>query len=152
MNRTLKNYTILAAFFVVIVTICAVVCISTIHWIGTSDEHSNTAKNHDWLHEKLELKDGEVPELESLEEQFSKEKKRLDEEIDAHKAKLAKQLRSKEKPDQEIVDSVRNIHLVHGKIQQLEIKHYFDMLSILPPAKRAKLRELATESLSAPPK
>ena len=152
MYRPLKNYTIIVALLIAMIVVCSVVCMATAHWMRSRGEHDETSKDHHWVHEALELKEGEIPELELLEGVYSKEKLRLEAEMDTLKGELAKQLRSKKESDQEVVDSVMEIHLVHGKIQQLEIKHYFDMLAILPPSKQIKLRELATESLSAPPK
>lgn len=152
MNQPLKNYVIIGTLFITMITLCVVICMTTAHWMRSRAEHDEASMDHHWLHEALELKEGEIPELELLEEVYSKEKTRLEAEMDTLKVELAKQLRSKKESDQEVVDSVMKIHLVHGKIQQLEIKHYFDMLAILPPSKQLKLREIATDSLSAPPK
>jgi hypothetical protein len=50
----------------------------------------------------------------------------------------------------EVTEAVHALHAVHGRLQDLAIQHYYDMLAKLPPNKQERLRGLAVKALSTP--
>ena len=149
MNRPPKRYLIAGALLLSIILVCAIAC--TMAAVGIMNARSESGeRDHEGVHEALGIEEGEIPELEELERVYSAERIRLEAALAELQAALSKQLLDKSESDQEVVEGVSRIHHVHGKIQELSIQHYFDMLAILPEAKKERLRELAAESLSAP--
>lgn len=149
MNWPLRNYLAAAGSLLAIIGVCAIASTMTALWVMKRHD-SLEKRDHDWLHVELGLEEGEIPELESLEKSYGAETNILIGEMQVLKAALSNQLLTKSEEDEELVATVREIHLTHGQLQELSIRHYFDMLSILPEAKRRRLRELAVESLSNP--
>ena len=150
MKWRLKTYLAGAAFILAILAICAVACTATALWVMRS-HGPDEERDHNWVHNELGLEEGEIPELEKLEEGYAEERNRLIGEMKVRKAELSKQLLTKSESDDELRTAVARIHETHGKLQELSIQHYFDMLSILSDAQRRRLRKLAAESLSEPP-
>lgn len=150
MKRSLKNYLAVAGFALAILAVCAVACTVTALWVIRSHD---APENHDHyrVHEELGLKEGDHEDLDKLEEPYLTERNKLVGEMQVLKAELSKQLLTKTEADEELYTAVTRIHATHGKLQELSIQHYFDMLSILPEAKQRRLRELAANSLSEPP-
>ena len=105
---------------------------------------------HMWLHEELGLTEQEAAGIDAFEAEYRSQRKVLLEEFDERIESLAEILRTTDAYTPEVNHAVHELHIVHGKIQNLSIQHYYDMLSVLPPEKQKNLRELATEALSEP--
>jgi len=147
MNHVLKNYAVVGTILVTMLGICVIVSVVTASWV-LRDETSQEVLEHHWIHEELDLDEEDFPELEEMEVVYSAEKNKLLGELAVLQARLSQQLLEKSEADEEISETVKQIHHVHGKIQELGIKHYFDMISILPEPKQRRLRELAVDALS----
>jgi len=147
MNYVLKNYAVVGTILISMLGICVIVSVVTASWV-LRDETSQEVLDHHWIHEELGLDEEDVPELEEMEVVYSADKNKLLGELAVLQARLSQQLLEKSEADEEISETVKKIHHVHGKIQELGIKHYFDMISILPEPKQRRLRELAVDALS----
>jgi len=147
MNHVLKNYAIVGTILISMLGICVIVSVVTASWVHR-DETSQEVLDHHWIHEELDLDEEDVPELEEMEVVYSAEKNKLLGELRVLRARLSQQLLEKSEADEKISETVKKIHHVHGNIQELGIKHYFDMISILPEPKQRRLRELAVDALS----
>jgi hypothetical protein len=149
-KRPPKSSLAIAAFVLAIVAVCAVACTATALWVIRS-HRPDQERDHHWVHEKLGLAEGEIPKLAEFEENYAAERNRLLGEMQVQKAELAKQLLRKSEIDNELRGAVSKIHDTHGKLQELSIQHYFDMLGVLDEPTQRRLRDLAAESLSEPP-
>lgn len=150
MNRSLRSFLGAAVVVLAIVAICAVACTITALWVMKS-QRSEHLEGHDWIHEELEIEDGDFPELDKLELAYDDRHNELTGEMRVAQAELSNQLLTKSEADPEVVAAIQKIHDIHGQLQELSVRHYFDMLRILPDSKRQRLRELAAKSLAAPP-
>lgn len=150
MNRSLRSYLGAAAVVLAIVAICAVACTITALWVIRS-ERTDHSDGHDWIHEELGIAEGDFPELDKLEVAFDDRHNELTGEMRVAQAELSNQLLTKSEADPVVVAAIHKIHDIHGQLQELSVRHYFDMLRILPESKRQRLRELAAKSLAAPP-
>lgn len=105
---------------------------------------------HHWLHEKLGLTPDEAAAIDAFETPYREEKAKLSAEFQDRIENLATLLRESDAVTPEVTHAVHELHRVHGQLQELSIRHYFEMLSVLPPEKQAQLRTLAVEALSTP--
>jgi Spy/CpxP family protein refolding chaperone len=108
------------------------------------------ADGHLWLHEELGLTAEEAAAIDQFESPYREERSRLNAEFEKRIDRLASLLRESDGVTPEVTHAVHELHSVHGQLQELSIRHYFEMLSVLPPEKQAKLRQLAVEALSTP--
>tara|TARA_R110002167_G_scaffold117672_1_gene293789 strand:+ start:780 stop:1148 length:369 start_codon:yes stop_codon:yes gene_type:complete len=107
-------------------------------------------EGHGWIHRQLGLNEEEAARIDAFEEPYRSERARVQTEFDFRVKTLARLLETNSEFSPEVTSAVADLHRVHGQLQQLAIKHYFDMLSVLPPGKQSELRELAVKSLSSP--
>ncbi len=145
----MSSYIKVGLFAVLLISICCAVTLLMIRVVDRDDpmvhEHA-----HQWLHDQLDLNPAEVEALESIEEKYAFKRNELTLEFQARKAKLANILIQDEEYSEAVTEAVKEIHLSHGALQQLSIRHYYDMLDILTPENREKLKSLASEALSQP--
>ena len=105
---------------------------------------------HAWLHRELDLTPAEAEAIDAFEAPYRSERARLEEAFDRHVQAIATLLESSDALTPAVTHAVHELHLVHGQLQELSIAHYFEMLSVLPPEKQARLRQLAVDALSTP--
>lgn len=105
---------------------------------------------HQWLHEELGLTDAEAAAVDAFEPDYRRERGELLETFHARIGELREILASQDTYSAEVDGAIHRLHEVHGQLQQLSIAHYYDMLSVLPPDKQDRLRELAVKALSQP--
>ena len=105
---------------------------------------------HQWLHQVLKLTKDEQAAIDSFEGEYHHDRDGLEQEFDSRIADLRQILVESDEYVLEVDVAIHRIHEVHGQLQELSIKHYYDMLNVLPPEKQAMLRELAVKALSQP--
>ncbi|KAF0094918.1 MAG: hypothetical protein E1N59_1346 [Puniceicoccaceae bacterium 5H] len=105
---------------------------------------------HRWLHDELGLTDEEAARIDVFEADYRQRRRELETEFDQRMAELAELIRANDSYTPEVTHAVHALHAVHGELQQLAIEHYYQMLSVLPPEKQQRLRDLAVEALSQP--
>jgi hypothetical protein len=141
----------IVAFSLLLVLICAGVSLLTISWVGNREGWAHDDPDgHQWLREKLRLTAEEGAAIDRYDSAYRAQRKVLESEFNGQIARLAETIAENESYTPEVTAIVHDIHLVHGKLQQLSIEHYYDMLHALPPGKREKLKELAVVALSQP--
>ena len=113
-------------------------------------QHDQPHHGHNWLHEELQLTPEERAMIDAFEPDYRQEREALLSQYQLKVSKLASLLEKTESHTPVITESIHALHEVHGQIQALSIKHFYDMLSVLPPEKKDKLRSLAVEALSLP--
>jgi Spy/CpxP family protein refolding chaperone len=108
------------------------------------------AHGHHWLHEALELTEQEEAAIDAFEGDYRSERERLVKEFNSRVGDLRQILVSNDQYVPEVDAAIHRLHEVHGELQELSIQHYYDMLNVLPPEKKDKLRQLAVKALSQP--
>ena len=145
----MSSYLKVGLFAVLLISICCAVTLLMVRVVNHDDpmvhEHA-----HQWLHDQLDLNAEENEALESIEKRYALKRNELTLEFQARKAKLANILIQNEDFSEDVTEAVKEIHLSHGALQQLSIQHYYDMLDVLSPKNRDKLKSLASEALSQP--
>ena len=105
---------------------------------------------HDWLHEELNLTLTEIAAVDAFEPDYRRDRAKLLADFNGQIAKLRGLLVERESYSAEVDAAIHELHGVHGALQELSIRHYYDMMSVLPPEKKEKLRKLAVEAISEP--
>lgn len=139
-----------ALFFLTMAFACVLVSFLSVRLMMQTCCARGAANGHQWLHEELGLTEEEAARGDVFEAPYQAERQRLQSEFNQRIQTLAALLREQDSLSPEISGAIHEIHTVHGQLQQLAIEHYFDMLSVLPPDKQKRLRELAIEALSTP--
>ncbi len=138
------------AFIVVLVVLCISVCYTTFSIIAHNKNNPKSDEPHQWLHDQLELTQSEEEKIHAFEKKYQSRKYELEKEFKDKIAQLSKLLQSNDKYTPEVTAKVSEIHAIHGNLQQLAIKHYYDMFEVLTPEKREKLKQFAVQALSKP--
>lgn len=132
------------------------VCVGVSYFVSSamvksnqSWEH-NQAHGHQWLHAELELTDSEIEAIDAFEPGYRKERAGLLEDFNKRTVALRDLLVKYDSYSPEVNAAIHELHLVHGALQELSIRHYYDMMSVLPAEKQDTLRKLAVEALSEP--
>ncbi|MDQ8198198.1 hypothetical protein QEH56_08580 [Pelagicoccus enzymogenes] len=133
-----------------------VVCVGVSYFVtgllvrnDQSWEHDEE-QGHHWLHQELALTPSEVVAVDAFEPDYHRDRAKLLENFNAQIAKLRGLLVEKDDFSPEVNAAIHELHVVHGSLQELSIRHYYEMMSVLPPEKKEKLRKLAVEALSEP--
>jgi len=150
-NQKKRILTLVAAVSFLLV-ICVVVSLITSQWAmhrNASWKHGDP-HGHQWLHEELELTAQEMAAIDTFEGEYRRDRDALLLDFNTRVAELRQILVDQDSYLPEVDVAIHRIHEKHGKLQQLSIQHYYDMLSVLPPEKQEKLRQLAVKALSQP--
>lgn len=117
---------------------------------GTDWSHHDEPNGHQWLHEELNLTADEAAAVDAFEPAYRERRVKLMETFHNKIRNLQKLLVSSSAYSMEVEHAIHELHLVHGDLQELSIRHYFQMMSVLPPEKQEHLKQIATEALSTP--
>ena len=110
----------------------------------------DSAHGHVWLHQELNLTDNEAVAIDAFEPQYWEQKAALEAKFQEKIEALRVQLMTSDRFSPEVEHTIHDLHQVHGQLQELSIRHYYQIMSVLPPEKRARLKELASQALSIP--
>lgn len=146
-----------AVSLAVLAGLLVVVCVGVSYFMTnlmiqskSSWEHHDQEHGHRWLHEELDLTESEIAAVDAFEPEYRKERDALLAEFNRRIATLREMLVSQASFSPEANAAIHQIHAVHSQLQERSIRHYYDMMSVLPPDKQEKLRHLAVEALSEP--
>jgi Spy/CpxP family protein refolding chaperone len=142
----------LTGLFGLLLVICVGVSLLTTRWIvhGKDNWEHDQPHGHQWLHEELRLTEAEETAIDAFEGGYRRERGELLETFNERIADLREILVTQDAYSDDVDLAIHRIHEVHGQLQELSIAHYYDMLSVLPPEKQEKLRQLAVKALSQP--
>ncbi|MDQ8180524.1 periplasmic heavy metal sensor [Pelagicoccus sp. SDUM812005] len=147
-----KRLGTLAVWAVVLVAVCVGVSYVVTGLMvkgGNSWEHDEEHGHH-WLHQELALNPEEIALVDGFEPDYRRDRAKLLADFNGQIAKLRELLVSQDRFSPEVNAAIHELHGVHAALQELSIRHYYDMMSVLPPEKKEKLRKLAVEALSEP--
>lgn len=150
-NRT-KGILAILAFALVMIALCVGASIVTAKWFAPSksDWEQDMTHGHDWLHEALNLTEREKASIDAFEGEYRNQRDLLHKEFNSRILELREILVANDRYVPEVNAAIHRIHETHGKLQELSIQHYYDMLNVLPDDKQEKLRQLAVKALSQP--
>lgn len=151
MKRTGRILVFRASAILGLIAVCGLSCYLAVIWALHRPVPDAEPAGTEWLYDRLGIDATKVSGIEDLELQYAEQRSRLIGEMEAVQARLAAQLRVKSEADAEVVETIERIHDVHGRLQELSIRHYFDLLRLLPEEQQLRLRSLAAQSLSTPP-
>ncbi len=134
-----------------VIGLCAVVSYLTTRWaLRDSSWRHDDPHGHAWLSQELDLTPEQTEAINSFDAAYRAERARRQDDFRQRIARLRDMLMTHDRFTPEVGDAIHQLHLVHGDLQELSIRHFYDMLSVLPPEKQARLRSLAGEALSEP--
>lgn len=141
----------LSLFALLLLAVCSGVSLLTVTCVKQSQWRQHDGpQGHAWLQKELGLTAEQTAAIDKFLPQYHSQRQQLQAEFDQRTAELAQILAGSSTYTDEVTHAVHRIHIVHGQLQELAIRHYFDMLSVLPPEQQNSLRNLAGEALSRP--
>ncbi len=134
-----------------LILICVLVSwITSALIVGGQDWKHDTGHGHEWLHQKLNLTEMEAAAIDALEPAYRRDRGKLQGQFQAKIEQLRKQITGSDKFTKKVNQTIHELHLIHGQLQELSIRHYYEMMQALPTDKQDRLRDLAAEALSTP--
>lgn len=135
----------------ILISVCTVLTFTITNWLmGVKKWQHDEPSGHQWLKQELSLNEEETVGINAFEAKYHKERAQLQKEFQEKIDVLAQLIRQGDAYSDEVNHAIHQLHDVHGRLQKLSIEHYYEMLSVLPPDKQEKLRNLAVEALSQP--
>lgn len=124
--------------------------ITSVLMLQGQDWKHDAGYGHQWLHQKLNLSEMEAAAIDALEPAYRRNRTEMQGQFQTKIDKLRKQITSSDKFTGEVSQTIHELHLIHGQLQELSIRHYYEMMQALPADKQDRLRDLAAEALSTP--
>lgn len=143
---------IIIGVFVVFAVAAAIVSAITSLWVVNNDtwnKHEGSG-GHQWLHEQLNLTNHEAAAIDAFEPEYQKQKEELNRRFNDKIEELRDLLINSTQYASEVEQTIQDLHVIHSQLQKLSIRHYFQMISVLPPNKQVRLKSLAGQALSVP--
>jgi hypothetical protein len=141
----------LATFLLLVVLLCSAVSYMVVRWTApTANWQHDQAHGHEWLRDEIGLNDEEFAAINHFEAGYQQQRADLLLDFKAEMNDLQALLLNKDEFSAELQHAIHDLHAVHGELQELSIRHYFDMLGALPADKREHLRQIAAKALSQP--
>lgn len=147
MNTKFKLFT----FALVMILACGAVAYIVADWSSQPPEWEHDQQHgHEWLRQEIGLTDAESVAIDAFEAEYRQQRAALLEQYKIEMLNLRDLLVQQDSFSPQIQHAIHELHLVHGELQELSIRHYYDMLNVLPPEKKDRLRKLAADALSEP--
>lgn len=108
------------------------------------------ADGHQWLHKELDLTQEELAAINSFEPDYRRDRMELQRQFQQKIEALRQSIVRSDEFSDDVKATIHELHIIHGRLQELSIRHYYQMMSVLPPEKQARLREIAAKALSVP--
>ena len=150
-NRKTKVWMISGLIFGLIILCVAVSSITSKFLLGQADwqQHDN-ANGHQWLHEELNLTAEEAAAVDEFEPEYRQQRAELQAQFQTKVEQLRKEITKSDEFSDRAKQMIHELHIIHGKLQELSIHHYYQMMHVLPAEKQAHLRYIAAKALSVP--
>jgi Spy/CpxP family protein refolding chaperone len=134
------------------ILICVVVSFLTTRlMVNKSDWRQHDSEHgHKWLHQELNLSETEAALIDALEPAYREERAKLQGDFQERILALRDLIVGSDKLKPEVRHAIHELHIVHGRLQELSINHYYEMMNALPADKQKRLKEIAVQALSTP--
>lgn len=116
-------------------------------WANDADQQGL----HPFVHDKLDLTEGQERELERLEAQFSLRRSALDHALRTANADLAAAMESEHRYGPEVAQAIERVHAAMGDMQKATVEHVFAMRAILDAQQRRAFDRRVSEALTQAP-
>lgn len=135
-----------------LVLLCVTVSIITLYLLqdGSDWKHHDEANGHTWLHQELSLTPAEAAAIDAFEPKYRSERAALQNRFESKIEELRREIVTSGEYSQTVKETIHELHIIHGQLQELSIRHYYQMMHVLPAGKQARLRDIAAEALSVP--
>lgn len=150
-SRTARILT-LSGLVAALLAVCVVVSLLTASMVegdGGWERHEE-ANGHQWLRQELDLTADQAAAIDAFEPAYRRERAQLQRQFEERIEQLRQAIMASEEFSPQVAESIHDLHIVHGRLQELSIRHYYQMMSVLPPDKQDRLRNLAGKALSVP--
>lgn len=142
----------LAALVAGLILLCVVVSTVTSSLLTDRGEwfRHDKADGHQWLHKELDLTPEELAAINIFEPDYRKDRMELQRQFQQKIEELRQNIVRSDEFSDDAKATIHEVHIIHGQLQKLSIRHYYQMMGVLPPEKQARLREIAAKALSVP--
>lgn len=143
---------VLAGLIGGVTLLCVLVSFLTTHLIVDDNNWSrhDSENGHQWLHKELDLNESEAALIDTLEPSYREERAKLQRVFQERIHVLRNLIVSSKELTPEVRHAIQELHIVHGQLQELSIRHYYEMMDALPEDKQPRLKEIASQALSTP--
>lgn len=117
------------------------------HGEGHSHDHDDT-DFHAWMHAHLDITPEQHEKLDPIEEEFEKQRTRLQSEIDAAGHEMAAAISEAAVDEARLQAALMRLNKAQGELQRATLDHFFAMKRYLRPAQARKLVEWTHDSLT----
>lgn len=146
-----KQIRILIALALGLILVCIAVSFITSSFLSQKGDWSkHEADGHQWLHQELNLTSEEGSAIDAFEPAYREERAVLQQQFQAKIEELRREITSADQFSDQARETIHELHLIHGQLQELSIRHYYQMMQVLPPEKQDRLRDIAAKALSVP--
>lgn len=114
---------------------------------GHESDHSSAL--HELLHERLDLDQGQLARIESLEQRFAVRRQALELEIRADNARLAAAIQAERGYGPRVAAEIERSHRAMGELQSATLEHIFAMRAVLRPDQARRFDQAVVEALTA---
>lgn len=147
MKPPLRPFVMMAAV-VLLASTSSWVTLCCVRW---SEAHQRHEDVHDRIHNELQISEEQEKQLAPQESRYEEDKRHLAEKIRLARVELAMALKEDKSESARVLAAVQRIHEAQGELQQITLRHVFDMKSVLSPAQYNQLLQLTAEALSGAP-
>lgn len=117
-------------------------------WTGRISDEGGL---HEFVHEELNLTSAQEAQLDTIEEDFALERRRLELSLRVANAELAAAMEDEHEYGPKVSVAIDGVHASMGELQKASIRHVFEMRSLLDERqKRAFDRKVGNALTSAP--
>lgn len=134
------------------ILICVVVSFLTTRlMVNKSDWRQHDSEHgHQWLHQELDLSETEAALIDALEPAYREERAKLQRDFQERILTLRNLIVGSDELTPDVRHAIHGLHIVHGRLQELSINHYYEIMDALPADKQKHLKEIAVQALSTP--
>ncbi|MBC2603841.1 periplasmic heavy metal sensor [Puniceicoccus vermicola] len=135
-----------------LIVLCVAVSSLTSHLLSSEEgwTRHDDADGHHWLHRELDLTPEEAARIDEFEPAYRQERAELQRQFQAKVQELKKEITTSDEFTPQTDQLIHELHIIHGQLQELSIRHYFQMMQVLPEEKQVRLQDLAAKALSVP--
>ena len=138
-------------FVAVVIVACCAVAYFVADWVSQTQSWKHDQDHeHEWLRQEIGLTDAEFAAIHTFEAGYREQRAELLAKYRKQMGGLRDLLVQQDSFSPQVQHAIHELHLVRGELQELSIRHYYDMLSVLPPEKKDRLRKVAADALSEP--
>lgn len=147
-----KKKVILASMAGGLILLCVIVSAVTSNLLTSSADWSkhDELDGHQWLQDELNLSPEELAAINAFEPEYRQNRAALQKQFQSKIEELRQEIVSSDEFSGEAEVIIHELHVIHGQLQELSIRHYYQMMQVLPPEKQERLRNIAAKALSVP--